>query len=231
MISNINLSTKPTGLYHYYDANIIYKQSQGLDGDSCTKIKYVTDETSPDLKPIEGLTYKNAEKITVTYTLNSENKVVNYYLDSLIQDGDKLSSSKIPTPNAKHRALPTGNASATYTAYVKNYYTYAVSLALANGETPESIYNKLPDYVKYTTTASKTLVQNETAKTSTSVNPGLTRTVTWIDNNATVTYTISEALKNAVENIIKQDVVEYANKKLKNIEKEATDVTFTYPSA
>ena len=66
-------------------------------------------------------------------------------------------------------------------------------------------------------------------KVATDVNPGLTRTVTWeIEKITNITYDISDELKTYVETVIKQDVIAYANTKLKNISKTATGVSFTY---
>ena len=66
-------------------------------------------------------------------------------------------------------------------------------------------------------------------KVATDVNPGLTRTVTWLSEKITnITYDISDELKTYVETVIKQDVIAYANTKLKNINKTATGVSFTY---
>lgn len=234
MINNLNLLSRPTGLYHYYDdaSKVIYNASNTLDADNCKKIQFVINAEDSGLKTVAGLTYKNAEKLSVTYTKESKEVTANVYLDSLISDGDKLNASLMPVPNPDHKKITGFSPAAgesSYTDYVKSYYKSAVATALANGESAESIYNKLPDYVKYTTTATPTLNAGETAKVAASVNPGLTRTVTWSDGKITnITYAISDDLKTAVETAIKQDVLVYANAKLKNIDKTATDVTFTY---
>ena len=235
MIKNLNLLFRPTGFYHYYDddSKVIYNASNTLDADNCKKVQFVTNDTDSNLKAVTGLTYKNAEKLSVTYIKGSSAPTTSVYLDSLISDGDKLDAATLmPIPNPDHKKIAgfsPDDGEANYTDYVKSYYKRAVATALANGESAESIYNKLPDYVKYTTTPVATLNKGETVKVATDVNPGLTRTVTWeIEKITNITYDISDELKTYVETVIKQDVIAYANTKLKNISKTATDVSFTY---
>ena len=235
MIKNLTLLSRPTGFYHYYDddSKVIYNASNTLDADNCKKVQFVTNDTDSNLKDVTGLTYKNAEKLSVTFIKGSSAPTISVYLDSLISDGDKLDASTLmPIPNPIHKKIAgfsPEDGEANYTDYVKSYYKCAVATALANGESAESIYNKLPDYVKYTTTPAATLNDGETAKVATDINPGLTRTVTWESGEITnIKYDISDELKTYVETVIKQDVIAYANTKLKNINKTATGVSFTY---
>lgn len=98
-----------------------------------------------DLKSAEDLE-NYFEKITVeaSYSEDGETKDVNlkFYLDSLIEDGDKISDNTIkPNPNCEHREK--GNTfTDIYIAELKKY----VAEMLSKGQTLQRIKNSLPFY-------------------------------------------------------------------------------------
>ena len=104
MINNLNLLPRPTGFYHYYDddSKVIYNASNTLDADNCKKVQFVTNDTDSNLKDVTGLTYKNAEKLSVTYIKGSSKPTISVYLAKSLLVSEQSSNPIVGLSPSEH---------------------------------------------------------------------------------------------------------------------------------